>query len=67
MKTSRVSSLLVSRASKPLVSRVKAGHPVSVVTVQSAQNVMPAEARRVDGSAMTIVRRAARVRTSLSV
>lgn len=70
MKTSRVNSLPVSRASKPLVNRVKAVHPVSVVTVrnaQSARSVMAAVDRRVAGNAMTSVRRVAPVRTSPNV
>lgn len=70
MTTSRVSTPPVSRASKPLVSRVKADHPVSVVTVrnaQSARSVMAAAARRVAGSAMTSVRRVVPVRTSPNV
>lgn len=59
-------------ASRPPVSRgstLPARH-VSVVTVrnaQSARSVMAAAARRVAGSAMTSVRRVARVRTSPNV
>lgn len=59
-----------SHGSTPRASRVKAGHPVSVVSVrnaQSARNVMVAAVRRVAGSVMTSVRRVVPVRTSPNV
>lgn len=64
--------MTTSRVSSPRVSRVSTlpALPASVVTVrnaQSARSVMVAAARRVDGSAMTSVRRVAPVRTSPNV
>ena len=72
MTKSSVSKLHVSPASKPPASRVKPDHPVSAVSaltvrnVMVVQNVIAAAARRVAASAMTNVRRVARVRTSPS-
>lgn len=62
--------MTTSHGSTPRGSRVKAGHPVSVVSVRnapSARNAMAAAARRVAGSAMTSVHRVVPVRTSRNV
>ncbi len=66
MTKSPVSKLHGSLGSKPPASRVKPAHLVSAVIALTVQSAMAAAAHRVDASAMTSVRRVARVRTSPS-